>query len=116
MKVVHYSDGNQTFFDNEVARGVAGRVLIGRDDGAGNFCMRLFQLAPEGYTPKHAHDWEHEIFIHAGQGAVFKKGEWVPVRSGHAVFIPGNEEHQIKNTGTDPLTFVCLIPSGPPEL
>jgi quercetin dioxygenase-like cupin family protein len=32
------------------------------------------------------------------------------------VFMPANEEHQIRNTGKEPFVFVCLIPSKAPEL
>jgi len=103
-------------FDNDVAKGVSGRVVIGKEDGAENFCMRVFEVSRDGYSPKHSHEWEHEIFIHSGEGAVFSAGKWIPVESGHVIFIPGNEEHQIKNTGEVPLVFVCLIPAGVPEI
>ncbi|SHE44978.1 Cupin domain-containing protein [Desulfacinum infernum DSM 9756] len=116
MKIQSYKDVEPTVFDNDVAKGVAGRVLIGKEDGAQRFCMRFFELQPDGHTPRHTHDWEHEIFIHEGEGAVLKEGNWVPVRAGDAVFIPPNEDHQIKNTSEAPLRFICLIPSGPPEL
>ncbi len=116
MKITCYEDQNYKIFDNGPARGVKGSVLIGKDDGAFNFCMRFFQVAPGGFTVRHRHDWEHEIFVHRGEGAVLKDGELVPVKAGMAIFIPGGEEHQIHNTGTEPLLFVCLIPSGPPEL
>jgi quercetin dioxygenase-like cupin family protein len=97
-------------------KGVEGRVLIGRDDGAANFCMRLFSVTEGGYSPRHAHAWEHEIFIHSGKGEAYSNGQWIPVTPGTALFIPGNEEHQLRNTGREPLVFVCLIPSGVPEL
>ncbi|MBW2198527.1 MAG: cupin domain-containing protein, partial [Deltaproteobacteria bacterium] len=38
------------------------------------------------------------------------------VTKGHVIFIPGNEAHQLRNAGEDPLVFACLIPSGAPEL
>ncbi len=116
MKILHYSDCEAKVFTGDQVKGVAGRVLIGKADGAENFCMRLFELAAGGYTPKHAHDWEHEIFVHSGEGMVFKGGEWAPIKRGTAIFIPSNEEHQMKNTGADPLFFVCLIPKGVPEI
>jgi quercetin dioxygenase-like cupin family protein len=78
--------------------------------------MRVFELDEGGFTPRHEHDWEHEIFFHAGSGEVFMDGRWKPVEPGSVVFIPGNQEHQIKNSGGQPLIFVCLIPSGAPEL
>lgn len=117
MKIMHYSQGESKHFDNgDMVKGVTGRVAIGKAHGAENFCMRVFEVAPGGYTPKHSHDWEHEIFIHSGNGEVLCEGEWKPVEPGYAVFIPGNEEHQIRNPGEETLVFVCLIPSGAPEL
>ena len=116
MKVIHYTEEEPKVFDQSPAKGVAGRVVIGKADGADNFCMRVFELSPAGHTPRHSHSWEHEIFVHTGKGAVLQNGQWVNIEQGDAVFIPGNEEHQLKNTGTDMLVFVCLIPSGVDEL
>lgn len=116
MKLIKYSDIKPTNFDNGPARGVAARVVIGKADGAQNFCMRVFEIAPGGHTPKHTHDWEHEMFVHAGEGEVFGNGQWQKMKAGNAIFIPANEEHQMKNTGPGMLTVVCLIPPFAPEL
>jgi len=116
MKIIHYSDALSQSFDGDTVRGVTGRVAIGQADGAANFCMRVFELLPEGHTPRHQHEWEHEIFFHAGEGEIYKDGQWETVSTGSAVFIPGNELHQIRNRGSQTLVFVCLIPSGAPEL
>ena len=97
-------------------KGVTGRVVIGKNDGAKNFCMRVFTVAAGGFTPKHSHTWEHEVFVHAGQGRILREGKWVDVESGTVLFIPGGEEHQFKNTGKDAFVFVCLIPSGIAEI
>ena len=116
MKIKKYSEISPTRFDSETVKGVSGRVLIGKDDGADNFCMRLFELTKDGFSPRHSHGWEHEIFVYSGKGAVFNNGEWFNVESGDAIFIPRDESHQLKNMGDEPFVFVCLIPSGPPEL
>jgi quercetin dioxygenase-like cupin family protein len=116
MKVVPYTDMPPTHFDNEMAKGVDGRVLIGKKDGANNFCMRIFEIAPGGHTPKHTHDWEHEMFIHAGTGEIFCDGRATPVQAGFAVFVDANLEHQIRNTGTALMKVVCLVPPQAPEM
>ena len=103
-------------FDGGAAQGVTGRILIGQEMGAPNFCMRLFELAPNGHTPSHTHDWEHEIFFHEGQGEILANGAWECVKKGSVAFVPGGTPHQIKNTSPVPLTFVCLVPKGAPEL
>jgi quercetin dioxygenase-like cupin family protein len=116
MKIIPYTDVKATHFDNDKAKGVAGRVVIGKNDGANNFCMRVFEVSAGGHTPKHSHEWEHEIFFHAGEGEIFNKGQWKPVKAGNVAFVPGNEEHQIRNSGKALLVFACLIPSTAPEL
>jgi len=116
MKVINYSEPESKKFDGDNVKGVTGRIAVGKADGADHFCMRVFEVEKEGYTPKHAHDWEHEIFFHQGQGEVLLDGSWRPVSAGSVAFIPGNEEHQIRNAGSDKLVFVCLVPSGAPEL
>lgn len=116
MKLISYSTETPTRFDNEQARGVAGRVVIGKNDGAERFCMRVFEIAPGGHSPRHTHDWEHEIFVHRGTGEVYGNGQWRPIGEGCVIFVPPGEDHQIRNTGGDLLIFVCLVPAGAPEL
>ncbi len=112
----NYADIEALHVDNEVAKKIAGRVLIGRADGAANFCMRLFEMGQGGHTPKHSHDWEHEIFVVSGDGEVLGNGSWQPFRAGDTVFVTPGEEHQIRNNGTELLRFICVVPSGAPEL
>jgi quercetin dioxygenase-like cupin family protein len=116
MKIIKYTDVKPVIFDSGMAKGIAARVVIGKNDGADNFCMRIFEVSAAGSSPRHSHDWEHEIFIHSGIGEVYNNGNWTPVSAGSVVFIPGNEEHQIRNAGSELLIFACLIPSKAPEL
>jgi quercetin dioxygenase-like cupin family protein len=116
MKIIKYADITPTHFDNDQAKGVAGRVVVGKNDGANNFCMRIFEIAPGGNTPKHAHAWEHEMFIHAGVGEIYGNGKWNPIQPGNVIFVPPNEEHQIRNPGDKLLILACLVPSIAPEL
>jgi len=116
MKIIHYSKVAPKHFEGEAVKGVTGRVAVGKADGAENFCMRVFELSENGFSPKHSNEWEHEIFIHSGKGEAFYEDKWHPVEAGYVLFIPGNKIHQIRNTGSEKLIFVCLIPSGVPEL
>ncbi len=116
MKVINYTEPDSTKFDGDNVKGVTGRIVIGKQDGADHFCMRVFEVEKDGFSPKHFHDWEHEIFFHAGKGEVLLDGKWNPVSAGSVAFIPGNQEHQIKNRGDNNLVFVCLVPSGAPEM
>lgn len=117
MKVVsHYDELESRQFEGETVKGVRGRIAVGMQDGAPHFCMRIFTLAPGGFTPRHSHDWEHEILVHAGSGQVLSSGAWVDISTGSVVFIPGNEQHQLRNNSEADLVFACLIPQGVPEL
>lgn len=116
MKIQNYQEAPSQRIENDKVQGVSGRVLIGKDDNADNFCMRAFTIEPGGFTPRHAHNWEHEVFVHSGKGQVFQNGEWRDLTSGTAVFIPANEEHQFMNAGGEDFVFICLIPSGVDEM
>ncbi len=116
MKAIRYLDAKPTVFDNEQARRVTGRVVIGKAEGAKNFCMRVFEVAASGHTPKHSHAWEHEMFYHSGHGEVLCDGQWNAVGPGSVMYVPGGAEHQVRNTGPEPLVFVCLVPSVAPEM
>lgn len=110
MKHVHYTD----IAAEEVGQGSQGakiRWLITEKDAAPTFIMRHFEIAAGGFTPLHEHAWEHEAFILAGNGIVVGgKGEEA-FKTGDAVFIPGGEKHQFKNTGKTPMQMLCLIPA-----
>lgn len=116
MKIIHYTEAEPKIFEGDAVSGVTGRIAIGRADGAPNFCMRVFEISPGGHTPEHAHEWEHEIFFHSGEGAIVCDGNSTAVSEGVIAFVPGNRVHQIRNTGSRMLVFACLVPSGAPEL
>ena len=109
MKVKHYCEVPAQAVE-EGARGVKIRWLISGDDGAENFAMRHFEIAPGGHTPHHAHPWEHEVFVLAGRGKVAGPGGEEPLGPGTVVFVPPGEEHHFANDGSESLTLLCLVP------
>jgi quercetin dioxygenase-like cupin family protein len=96
--------------DMEGAKGVSIRMLIHKADGAPNFYMRQFTVAPGGHTPLHTHDWEHEAYVLAGSGAIETAGGDRPIAGGDCVLIPPSEPHRFRNTGSEELKFLCLVP------
>ncbi len=93
--------------------GVIKRVPIGQEDGAKNFIMRVFEVAPGHASPDHAHPWEHEIFILSGEGvARSQDGKETPIGEETALFIPAGEKHCLLNKGGVALRFICMIPAG----
>lgn len=110
MKVVQYEQLESTPVEMDGAAGCRIRCLIGEPDGAPSFSMRQFDVAPGGYTPKHAHAHEHEVFVLEGAGVVAEGDVEHLLSPGTAVFVPPNQVHQFRNTGPGPLKFLCLIP------
>ncbi len=106
MKVSKYLDGKPV----PGVPGVRNREVINADDGAPNYCMRVFEVEPGSSTPSHSHAWEHEVYVLSGKGVV--KGEQGEVEIGKdsAVFVPPDEHHYFKNSGNEILRFICVIP------
>ena len=78
-----------------------------------NSAIRLQSLAearlPVGAsTQEHYHAKTEEIyFITAGSGRMRIEGEAKEVKAGDAIAIPPGAVHQIRNTGVEPLIFLC---------
>ncbi|MCB9839177.1 MAG: cupin domain-containing protein [Phycisphaeraceae bacterium] len=95
------------------AEQVSMAMMIGRDDGAPNFAMRQFHVAPGGHSPRHSHDYEHEVLILGGAGTVHLEGADHPIRQGDVIYVPADQEHQFvasADPGDGGLRFICLVP------
>lgn len=108
MKHVHFDEVASEEVHVPGAEGVEVRWLVSDADGAPNFYMRRYELAPGGRTPRHRHAWEHEVYILEGQGVVFGNGVENRFRPGDVMFIPPQEEHYF--AAQTPVAFLCLIP------
>ncbi|MDP8222482.1 MAG: cupin domain-containing protein [Candidatus Lernaella stagnicola] len=111
MSVKPYTDVPAEPVPGDEVQDVTMRVVIGPREGAPRFVMRVFEVAPGGYTPHHQHDFEHEIFFHTGKGEVQHAEDVIPVAPGHTAYVAPMAMHQIRNTGDEPLVFVCLVPA-----
>lgn len=111
MKVRNYREIAADPVGEEGASGITVRWVITEKDGASNFSMRVFEVEPGGYSPYHEHPWEHEVFILEGQGLLVQGNNEVPFSKGDVIFIPPDEEHQLRNISKEPLEFICLIPN-----
>jgi quercetin dioxygenase-like cupin family protein len=111
MKVRNYREIAPDPVGEEGASGITVRWVITEKDGASNFSMRVFEVEPGGYSPYHEHPWEHEVFILEGQGDLVQGNNEVPFSKGDVIFIPPDEEHQLRNTSKEPLEFICLTNS-----
>ncbi len=111
MKIQAIKSHEQRPVELDGAKDAKMRMLCGPADGAANFHMRHFEVAPGGHTPLHSHDYEHEILILRGRGAATSSEGKRVFQSGDVIWVPPNEPHQFRNTDAEPLEFICLIPA-----
>ncbi|MBI4834437.1 MAG: cupin domain-containing protein [Planctomycetes bacterium] len=110
MKVIDYKEVPARPVEVEGVKGVKIRWLISQKE-APNFAMRMFELEPESTTPRHTHDYEHEVFILEGTGELIFEEEVKPFKAGYVVYVPPDKLHRFRNTGKDTLKFLCLVPN-----
>ncbi|MDD5016131.1 MAG: cupin domain-containing protein, partial [Atribacterota bacterium] len=82
MKIVDYKEVKAEAVDFEDVKDVKVRWLISDKDNAPNFAMRLFEIGPNGYSPLHTHNWEHEVFILEGEGVATDGEKKTRIKSG----------------------------------
>ena len=86
---------------------VSFRVLFSADRTSTSSLYTGFtELPPAGWLGRHRHAQDEVYYVVEGSGVVALDGAEHPVSAGSAVFIPGNAEHGVRNTGDGPLRFV----------
>ncbi len=93
-----------------VGEGVSRKMLISPEEGP-HFAMRSFSIAPGGFMPMHTNSVEHEQFILQGSAEVTVGDDVFTVEKEDVVLIPAGIPHNYRNIGTEPFTFLCLIPN-----
>lgn len=111
MKVNHHTDIELKPVEMEGAANTSVRQLIGANVSAANFAMRMFEIDPGGHTPRHQHNYEHEIYVLQGEGVVFEGDAQHHLKPGDVVYVHPNDVHQFRNTGAEQLKMLCLIPN-----
>jgi quercetin dioxygenase-like cupin family protein len=106
--------GNMKNLDNKQinhpdAKDAFMRVLVGGQEGWDDYVMRVITLEPNGYTPRHQHDWAHINYVIDGEGTIMIDGKDTDVAPGAYAFVPGNTIHQYKQRGDKPFTFMCIV-------
>jgi quercetin dioxygenase-like cupin family protein len=111
VKITNVSQITADKVDMDGAKDCRVQLAVTPRDGAPNFAMRVFEVAPGGHTPLHQHPYEHEIYVLDGQGTVWRDGQEVAIKPGDVLYIPADERHQFKNAAAQPFKFICLIPA-----
>ncbi len=69
------------------------------------------ELEPGGWLGLHRHSPAEIYFVLEGSGTVSLDGVEHEVEGGAAVFIPGDAEHGIRNSGAAKLRFLYVFPT-----
>jgi quercetin dioxygenase-like cupin family protein len=113
MKIQRATDVESREVTMEGAAGCSVRWLVDDKDGAPNFAMRQFDVAPGGHTPRHSHPYEHEIYVLEGAGEVIEGDQARPLKAGDVVYVAPDDIHQFRNTGSTAMKFLCMVPHIP---
>ncbi|HEY2893329.1 MAG TPA: cupin domain-containing protein [Pirellulales bacterium] len=88
-------------------------LLAHRNSGIRNQSLAEARLPPGGSTTRHYHSRAEEIYyILRGTGRMTIASQSAEVARGDAIAIPPGEVHQIVNTGTEQLVFLCCCAPG----
>ena len=104
VKSLHYAD--------TTAKGVAGKIMIGADEGAEHFVFRYFHVEPGGHSAvndHHAHP--HGVIILHGRALVTVEDKQYEAGPRDVVFIQPWEHHSFAALGDEPMGFLCVIPN-----
>jgi mannose-6-phosphate isomerase-like protein (cupin superfamily) len=93
--------------------GIQHTTLASRDLGARHISMWRQTLAPGAATPPHRHDCEEVVLVEAGRGQLLIDGGIVEFGPDCTVTLPAGHDHQIVNSGDEPLRLLAVFPSTP---
>ena len=89
--------------------GVTRQLLAGGPESTSSFELRYFELAPGGRSSHERHQHEHAVVVLRGSGEV-QLGDGVhALRPGDFVRVAPGDAHQFRNTGEEPLGFLCVV-------
>jgi quercetin dioxygenase-like cupin family protein len=121
MGTIHRFTGSEDLFDWEQvvnvvydSGGVVGatkKVIIGSEDGSDNFRIRYFRLEPGGNSRLEQHAHEHGVLMLHGRVRVRHGDEYTELGPLDAIFIPGDELHQLETVGEEAAGFICVVPA-----
>ena len=87
------------------------QVLIGPADGAANFALRYFELAPGTASRLDVHAHDHGVYVLHGRGRVELGDAEHAIGPGDVVYVSPHDRHSFVATGDTPLGFLCIVPA-----
>ncbi len=110
MVVSHIKALEGIKLEGENLAGVTKKVLISPQNGWEGWVMRVFEIEPGGYTPKHTHNWPHINWVIEGKGTLLLDDKLNKIEGGSFAYVPSDVQHQFKNEGDGSLSFICIVP------
>lgn len=87
--------------------GVERQLLASHESAA--FEARYFEVQPGGYTSFERHMHVHVVIVVRGEGEVLLDDATEPIGLFDIVEVGPMEPHQFRNTGPEPLGFLCIV-------
>lgn len=96
--------------------GILHQTLANADLGLKHLSIWRQTMAPGAATPPHRHDCEEVVLIESGSGELHIGGEILAFGPDSTLAIPPNVDHQIFNTGAEPIVCVAAFSATPVEV
>lgn len=93
--------------------GIEHTTLASADLGARQLSVWRQTVAPGAATPPHRHDCEEVVLVESGRGHLHIDGALVEFGPHSTLVLPAGREHQIVNSGDEPLRLLAAFPSTP---
>jgi mannose-6-phosphate isomerase-like protein (cupin superfamily) len=93
--------------------GLSHTTLAGSDNGLARLSVWRQTIEPGAATPPHRHDCEEVVVVASGRGELHIEGCVERFGSDSTLVIPANVDHQILNTGVEPMNLVAAFSTTP---
>lgn len=93
------------------ARAGTRQVLIGPGEGAANFTLRYFELAPGTTSSLDMHAHDHGVYVLRGRGRVRLGDQEHAIGPGDVVYVAPHDRHAFEADGDVALGFLCVVPA-----
>ncbi|WP_050069651.1 dimethylsulfonioproprionate lyase family protein [Anaerosalibacter massiliensis] len=102
--------------DGYAFKGVGGlviRTIHPEVNGSDQLGMGVVYMYPGEELPPHSHFNEEAYFILSGEGYMTVDDEEIELKKNLSVYMPAESVHYTKNTGNEPLIFICALSPAP---
>lgn len=93
--------------------GITHRTLASHADGLRSLSVWLQTIEPGAATPPHRHDCDEVVVILSGHGQLHIGGEVQPFGPDQTIVLPAEVDHQIVNSGDQPLLTLAAFAATP---